>query len=823
LQRGGILNKLFYFLTIVLLPSLFNVLTFSQESFTLNISLKFPMDFESDALINNLKIAGAELSYVYEISIFGGDYSATISSTSTVLSLEVSQQGLYEISASVMVGKDTYFKGVATATVDYSSLTQDIEILLKPVMSKMLITLDINDVDELKGKRILITSKDSSRVVFNELLDVSIFPLMIDITPGSYKVDIVAENNVTSNSTKALLSTTELKIQPGRFYPLMVSFKKETLTLSKNLAKVSKLIAFDINTREVIFEREGKYKLSKSLSINGKNNSSWSNVLFPGICDLYLVFEDGEITSISYEENFPSRVRVLLSSKQTSVGGLLSSGFEQVTVKPHQDYLLFVFDNTYYQVMKIQSGCVVRFQNSSEGLSVETADGIIGPFQKSSRFYIRPLSKDSSIEIAEKGKNKYSGTFEIIIDNNGRLSIINDLSIEEYLKSVVSSEMPSTYHPEALKAQAVASRTYTLSKILSDRRYARLGANIDDSTNFQAYNFQKPNEKASKAVMETEGEILVYRGKPAETFYFAVSGGYLMDPADVFTSKIIYLTPKIMSFGTEMPLSLDDEMALLNFLKNWNFSLLRDLGFPEAINGYFRWKVEYSPEELLRILKSLKGVTTLNLANAEILKSKYKPTELLTDFVNLVLKPRLSSETANTNITKVENDFFEIMSTLPEIQVQVSTTQQFQDISQESIQHYGDFSDIQQERIINVYVTRRTPGKYVKEVIVETNKGLYKISDEQVLKLFSPQGKKVVLRNGIVRSDFSSLPSSFFTVDVVKNDYGYAEKVVLYGGGFGHGIGMSQVAVNFLAKDYGWDYITILSFFYPGTVLSKVY
>jgi stage II sporulation protein D len=102
---------------------------------------------------------------------------------------------------------------VATATVDYSSLTQDIEILLKPVMAKMLITLDINevDVDALKGKRILITSKDSSRVVFNELLDVSIFPLMIDITPGSYKVDIVAENNATSNSTKALLSTTELK------------------------------------------------------------------------------------------------------------------------------------------------------------------------------------------------------------------------------------------------------------------------------------------------------------------------------------------------------------------------------------------------------------------------------------------------------------------------------------------------------------------------------------------------------------------------------------------------------------------------------------
>jgi len=806
---------------IVLLALLVNVFTFGQESFTLNVSLKFPNDNGPDTLINNLKSTNVELSYVYEITISGENYFERYTSTSPILSLNVSQQGVYEVSVFVIVGKDIYFTGVATATVDYSSLTQDIEVHLKHNMSKLLITLDVDKIEALSGKRILITSNDSVSAVFNELLDTSVFPLLIDIVPGSYKVDIVAESNATSNPTETSLSTAELKIQPGRFYPLMASFKKGTPALLNNLAKVSKLIAFDINTREIIFEREGKYKLSKSLSLNGKTNASWSNVLFPGISDLYLMFENGEITSINYEENFPSRVRVLLSSQQTSVGGLLSSSFEHVTVKPQQDYLLFVFDKTYYQVMKLQSGHVVRFQNQSDGLIIETGDGIIGPFEKSSRFYIKPLSKDSSIEIIEKSRNKYSGSFEIFVNDSGGLSIINDLPVEEYLRSVVSSEMPSTYHPEALKAQAVTARTYTLNKILSDRRYARLGANIDDSTNFQAYNFQKPNEKASKAVIETEGWILMHLNKPAETFYYAASGGHSMSSADVFKAKISYLPPKLMAVEREITLLLDDEMALLNFLKNWNVSLLRDLGFPEASNGYFRWKVEYFSEELLPILKSLKDTKTLDLENAVILKAKYKPTELLADFVNLVLKPKLLAEADVTSISELGNDFSTLLNNLPEIQDQTITTEQFQNIHQQNSEDYG--SNEQQERIVNIYITQRTPGKYVKEVVVETNKRLYKIADEQVLKLFSPNGKKVVLQNGIVRSDFTSLPSFFFTIDVIRNDDGYAEKVVLYGGGFGHGIGMSQVAANFLAKDYGWDYVTILEFFYPGTVLSKVY
>jgi len=102
-------GKQFFMCAIVLLALLVNVFTFGQESFTLNVSLKFPNDNGPDTLINNLKSTNVELSYVYEITISGENYFERYTSTSPILSLNVSQQGVYEVSVFVIVGKDIYF------------------------------------------------------------------------------------------------------------------------------------------------------------------------------------------------------------------------------------------------------------------------------------------------------------------------------------------------------------------------------------------------------------------------------------------------------------------------------------------------------------------------------------------------------------------------------------------------------------------------------------------------------------------------------------------------------------------------------------------
>ncbi|MGC9771934.1 SpoIID/LytB domain-containing protein [Fervidobacterium islandicum] len=806
------MNKQVFILIMLLLSTILSTLLFGQEIFTLNVSLVFPNDNDTAALMKRLD--SNALSYLYKITILDANHSETLLSSSPILSLSIAKQGTYEIEASVISGSDVYFSGKRVVVVDYSSFIQEVEIPLIPIVSRIFVTFDNEGTESISGERIIITD-DSSNVVLNESLNEVAFPLFLNVIPGTYKLTILNEENLTQNSINRVLSATELNVQPGQLYPVMISLRNQNIILKKNSAKVSKLTAFDVNTREVIFEKEGRFKLARNLSINGKTSSAWSSLLFPGLSDLYLTFSNGEITNIDYKEEFPSRVRVLISSELTTIGGLSSATFEKLTLKISNGYSIFSFREGYCQITTMQHGQIVRFSKKSDGLIIETNDGIIGPFETNTRFYLKAQARDSSVEISEKSKNKYFGDLEIFVNKSGGFSIINDLPIEEYLKSVVASEMPSTYHLEALKAQAVVARTYALEKILSDRRYAGLGANMDDSTNFQAYNFQKPNEKSSLAVERTNGEVLLYKNKLSATFYYSVSGGYVMDPKDIFKMSIAYLKPKVLSVDQQNLLFLDDELALKNFLKNWDILTLQRLGFPEARNGYFRWKVEFSADEIYSAVISLKNVAAVannTNTNEKSLKA-IDPVSELRRYVNSQLLSSLRNDTLSVGISELTTDFSDKIvdqSTSPAVEVKSSVSEEklTQDVT---------------ERIIDVYVSARTPGRYVTEITIETNKRIFKIASSDVTRVFSVKGKKITLLNGIIRSDLSSLPSSFFTVDVVKNEEGFAQKIVLYGGGFGHGIGMSQVAANVLAKDFGWDYITILSFFYTGTQLRKVY
>lgn len=109
--------------------------------------------------------------------------------------------------------------------------------------------------------------------------------------------------------------------------------------------------------------------------------------------------------------------------------------------------------------------------------------------------------------------------------NSTRIRVINRVKIEDYLKQVVPSEMPQSFGLEALKAQAVAARTYALSDYLKDR-YRKDGFHVKDTTESQVYNNQRENEDASKAVELTVGKVLLHNGKPIDAKYFSTSSGF---------------------------------------------------------------------------------------------------------------------------------------------------------------------------------------------------------------------------------------------------------------------------------------------------------
>lgn len=121
-------------------------------------------------------------------------------------------------------------------------------------------------------------------------------------------------------------------------------------------------------------------------------------------------------------------------------------------------------------------------------------------------------------------KSWYRGDFIIINWNNG-LTLINQISLEDYLKGVVPSEMPSRWNEEALKAQAIAARSYAVATTTAGK-HASKGFDLVDTTADQAYGGASA-EKAStsKAVEDTKGIVLVQNKKVLPAYYHASSGG----------------------------------------------------------------------------------------------------------------------------------------------------------------------------------------------------------------------------------------------------------------------------------------------------------
>lgn len=110
--------------------------------------------------------------------------------------------------------------------------------------------------------------------------------------------------------------------------------------------------------------------------------------------------------------------------------------------------------------------------------------------------------------------------------NSKRIRVINRVKIEDYLKQVVPSEMPESFGVEALKAQAVAARTYALSDYLKNR-YGADGFHVKDTTESQVYNNAKENESSTKAIEATTGKVLMNDGKPIDAKYFSTSSGFV--------------------------------------------------------------------------------------------------------------------------------------------------------------------------------------------------------------------------------------------------------------------------------------------------------
>jgi len=197
--------------------------------------------------------------------------------------------------------------------------------------------------------------------------------------------------------------------------------------------------------------------------------------------------------------------------------------------------------------------------NSDSGLRVFNKNGarLIYESKKNGlSFYPEKIKNVYLVESDENvlylDKIGYRGKFEL---HNvlGKIYVINILNIEEYLFSVVASEMPSSWNIEALKAQAVAARTYSFYHLLKNK--SKNIFDLDSTTNFQVYNGISAETASSReAVIKTSGVIMTYNYEPIMAFFHSTSGGKTADDKDVWPgTDLPYLESIECRYGESSP------------------------------------------------------------------------------------------------------------------------------------------------------------------------------------------------------------------------------------------------------------------------------
>ena len=139
------------------------------------------------------------------------------------------------------------------------------------------------------------------------------------------------------------------------------------------------------------------------------------------------------------------------------------------------------------------------------------------------------------------------------------------LSMDKYLWRVVAAEMPASFEPEALKAQTVAARTYTLSKLARTSEKHPDADVCTDITCCQAYitpeeaavnwgdNARAYTDKIAAAVADTDGLAALWQGQPIQALFFSSAAGKTVDAVEVWGNSVPYLTSVDSPEGEEVP------------------------------------------------------------------------------------------------------------------------------------------------------------------------------------------------------------------------------------------------------------------------------
>jgi stage II sporulation protein D len=192
----------------------------------------------------------------------------------------------------------------------------------------------------------------------------------------------------------------------------------------------------------------------------------------------------------------PQTVRVLLRASLASVAFRGAGSACGATIKPGKTYV----------AKRKGAGVVLR---TKKGVRVAKCGGL--------------LSAAGAPTVELRGKGIYRGALEVRPSSvAGRLNAVNAVEIEDYLRGVVPKESPASWHIEALKAQAVAARSYAIATPVRGNGFDQY-----DDTRSQVYGgVTAETTTTNQAVAATASQVVLHNGTVAQTFFFSTSGGH---------------------------------------------------------------------------------------------------------------------------------------------------------------------------------------------------------------------------------------------------------------------------------------------------------
>ena len=356
----------------------------------------------------------------------------------------------------------------------------------------------------------------------------------------------------------------------------------------------------------------------------------------------------------------------------------------------------------------------------------------------------------------------YRGVMECFGTENG-IVLVNELPVEEYLYGVVPSEMPSTYPMEALKAQAISARTYTYFHMQSFA-YPEWAAHVDDSTAFQVYKNISENANVNQAVDDTKNQVMKYQNELIESFYFSTSSG--------------------RSSGYEVWKPQEQKQWLLG----------------KTLTGSQQKVDDFSYEAQ---------------TEAEIIKVKEKAYRTYISLGN-VNDVEYQEAWYRWEYTR---DFDDVQGFLEKVE---SLAVKYPDEISIRLKYSKKEKLTRESEILACRIMERAPSGMVQRLCIQTENFEIIIRTQQCIReVLAKNGDALRKKDG---SEFilgELLPSAYFYFDTMYEE-NCLRSMTLYGGGFGHGAGMSQNGAKCLAQ-LGMAADDILKYFYSDVEIKSVF